>query len=268
MTEMNPVLAAKIIERTNAEFGTNKTRNNEKTLQELRCAECGGVAYMFLKSPWTLICNRKDKCDIHKNVKDLFPDIFHGIERTFPPTPDDPNRPGRIFLESRGIRQALIGLSFSYWKKVRNLNCGAVMFPVNKDAHGKMVYNGRLLNPPPGEGKTHNSGSTSGLFWSHPGRKYDPFKPVYITEGIINALSLIEAGFQAIAVLSSGQDVSKLNLDRFQNIVTAFDADRAGIVATKKWLSYFKGKRTISSILPNKGMDWNDHLYDFLGRGE
>ena len=64
------------------------------------------------------------------------------------------------------------------------------------------VYNGRIFNPPHGEGKTHNKGSTSGIFWKHPGREYDQNKFTYATEGIIDALSLWEIGEQAIAVLA------------------------------------------------------------------
>ncbi|MCL6584878.1 MAG: toprim domain-containing protein, partial [bacterium] len=128
---------------------------------------------------------------------------------------------------------------------------GGVMFKV---ADG--VYNGRIFNPPPGEGKTHNQGSTSGVVWKHPGLKYDYDKPIYIVEGIIDALSLIEIGLQAIAVLSSGQDPIKLNLSEFRNIVFAFDSDEAGASALRNWKKHYPDA---AAIMPVKG-DWNDLL--------
>ena len=112
---------------------------------------------------------------------------------------------------------------------------------------GKTIYNGRLFNPPPGEGKTHNIGSTAGLFWRHPGIKYDPEKETFVTEGIINALSLIELGHQAISVLSAGQDPTKVDLSEFPRLVFAFDPDEAGKKALKKWMQqYPNAKRRYS----------------------
>ena len=121
---------------------------------------------------------------------------------------------------------------------------------------GKTIYNGRLFNPPPGEGKTHNIGSTAGQFWRHPGINYDPEKETFVTEGIINALSLIEIGHQAIAVLSAGQDPSKVDLSKFRKLVFAFDPDEAGKRALKKWM---KAYPTADAVLPVRG-DWNDFL--------
>lgn len=266
MAEMNSQLVIKVLDEVRGRFGTSKTRNNNTTLQGLVCPACGdGSAWCYLKNPWAINCNRSNECGVSSKIKDLFPELFQGIEKLCPPVPGDPERPARVFLETRGIQQAFIRLDFAYWRDVRKSGSGAVMFPVGKDDNGKLVYNGRLFNPQKGEGKTHNSGSTSGRFWFHPGRKFNLDEPIYVTEGIINALSLIEAGYQAISVLASGQDPSKLRLDGFKNLVTAFDNDKAGIGATRRWAAYFKNRCSISAVLPDKGKDWNDHLMDARG---
>lgn len=268
MTDFKSELIAKILERLKSEYGTPKTRDNRNTLQNLRCPVCGDPsAWVYLSGPWSVNCNKSNSCGISSKARDLFPDLFKRIEDSCPPVPEDPERPARAYLESRGLRQALMGLDFAYWKNVRGLPTGAVMFPIGQDRTGKTVFNGRLFDPPAGEGKTHNAGSTSGLFWRHPGRRLDFDKPVYVVEGIIDSLSLTEAGFQSIAVLSAGQDVSKLRLDGFKQIVTAFDHDRAGITATRKWLKALRGKPgiSISSVFPDPGEDWNGILQGLHG---
>jgi predicted RecB family nuclease len=120
----------------------------------------------------------------------------------------------------------------------------------------KTIYNGRLFNPPPGEGKTHNIGSTAGLFWRHPGIKYDPEKETFVTEGIINALSLIELGYQAIAILSAGQAPARVDLSDFPKLVFAFDPDEAGKKALRKWTEKYPNAK---AVFPLRG-DWNDLL--------
>jgi hypothetical protein len=72
-------------------------------------------------------------------------------------------------------------------------------------------------------------------------------------------------GLQAVAVLSAGQDPSKIQLDGFQNLVVAFDSDKAGRDATRRWITHFEGKQNIKAILPGQGVDWNDILMDFRG---
>ncbi|BCO08796.1 hypothetical protein GF1_11720 [Desulfolithobacter dissulfuricans] len=241
-----------------SEYWTPKTRISGNTIQGLTCSVCGfvGVGWAYLSAPYSINCNRLNHCGARTKTLDLL-DIRKDIEKHFKPTRQDPQRPARAYLESRGIRQALKGLKFYYQKNVRNSGTGAVMFPIGKDEKGKTVANGRLLSPPSGVGKTHNSGSTSGIFWQHPGIEYDPYSPTYVVEGIIDALSLVEIGHQAIAVLAAGQDPKKLDLARFKKLVPAFDNDLAGARATKKWIDIYPD---MQPIMPDRGMDWNDLL--------
>jgi len=233
-----------------------RTRISGNTIQGIVCPVCGNKsAWAYSDSPMSINCNKLSSCGAHTRTLELF-NIRQDIENDYPATKSDPHRPALEYLRSRGISKAVKGLKFQYWKDVRKIS-GAVMFPIGKDEAGKTVFNGRLFNPKEGDGKTHNSGSTSGLFWQHPGIEYDPGKKTYLTEGIIDALSLLELGNQAIAVIASGQDPAKLNLSHLKNLVLAFDADQAGARATKKWLQHHP---EAEAIMPDRGQDWNDLL--------
>lgn len=267
MAKMESQFIVKILDRLKKDYSGRKLRSNNTTLQGLRCPVCGDEsAWAYLDNPFSVNCNRLNECGRNSKVRDLFPDLFLSIEKSCPPVPGDPDRPARAYLESRGLRQAMMGLSFSYWKDVRKTGSGAIMFVLGLDTNGKSIFNGRLFNPPSDSAKSHNSGSSSGVFWSHPDRKLNPEEPVYICEGIIDSLSLIEMGVQSIAILSSGQDPSKLRLGEFKKLVAAFDSDKAGQTALRRWMAYFKDRCSISGILPDKGRDWNDILIDARGQ--
>lgn len=246
---------ARIKERLQqSEYWTPKTKDNGKTISRLICPKCGdSEAWAYSAEPWAINCNRLNECGVRTKTLKLFPEIVQNIEKENPPSKEDPNRPATVYLHSRGLNESLKGLHHEYWKDIRGTGSGGVMFQV---ADG--VYNGRIFNPPHGEGKTHNKGSTSGVFWKHPEKRYIRGLEIFVTEGIINALSLWEIGFQAIAVLSAGQDPAKVNLSEFSDssLVLAFDNDKAGHQALKKWKEHFPDAR---ALLPKNG-DWNDFI--------
>ena len=257
---MSDSLVSRLQERIRkSEFWAERSRETASHFYGLVCPECRKrEAWAYVESPFAIICNRKNECGAQVRTLDLFPDVLTHIERDYAPTKEDPDRPAREYLHSRGLTaKSMKGLRFSYWKKVRKTKSGAVMFPIGTNAAGEEVWNGRLFNPPPGEGKTHNKGQTIGLFWRHPGISYDPGKSTYITEGIIDALSLIEMGLQAIAVISAGQDPSKFDLgDLAQRLVIAFDHDKAGAAGLRKWKAAYLNCTAIAT----KDGDWNDFL--------
>ena len=254
MSDIRNLLLDRIL---NSEFKTEKTKLGSKVISGLICPECGGAgrAWCYRDEPWSVNCNRLNECGARTKTLELFPEVVRNIEKDFPQTPEDPNRPAREYLKSRGINSALVGLEFEYWPNVRKTGSGAVMWPVI-NGEGQKVHNGRLLNPPKGEGKTHNRGSTTGAFWKHPNIKYDIHKEVFVTEGVLDALSLFEIGHQALAVLASGQDPSNVDLAEYHNLVFAFDNDPAGWRALRKWSGYYP---KAGAVMSSKG-DWNDFI--------
>ncbi|MFZ0944924.1 MAG: toprim domain-containing protein [Syntrophobacteraceae bacterium] len=253
-------LCNKLRERIKAsKLWCQRSRESRATLSGLRCPECGkDEAWAYRDFPAIIMCNRKNQCGIRIKVLELFPEILGNIERDYAPTQSDPHRPAREYLHSRGIGcQVLQGLRFEYRKNIRKCGSGGVLFYIGRNEAGEEVWNGRIFSPPQGTGKTHNQGGTAGLFWKHPGVAYTPDRPTYVVEGIIEALSHLEMGHQAIAALSSGQDPAKINLGGLEeNLVIAFDPDVAGAGGIKKWIAVYPDAR---AIVPIDG-DWNDFL--------
>lgn len=253
-------LGQRILERLkNSEFWTAKTRTTGATVQGLKCPACGEPsAWAYTAGPMAINCNRANQCGARTKTLELFPELRTNVERDYPATKEDPHRPAREFLLARGLPAAILkGLAFRYLANARKTGSGAVLFPVGRDNKDQEVLNGRIFNPPPGVEKAHNIGGTSGRFWRHPGHTYDPARPVWITEGIVDALSLLALGRQAVAVLASGQDPAKVDLAEFPSLVLAFDNDQAGHRAARKWkLSH----PTAEVILCDQGQDWNDLL--------
>lgn len=253
-------LAARMLDRIkHSELWTDRSRETGTSISGLRCPECGHIeAWAYKDFPARIMCNRKNQCGARVSTLELFPELLGNIEKDFAPTRDDPHRPAREYLHARGLSSKSIGgLRFEYRRDIRKTKKGGVLFFVGVNAAGEEVWNGRIFSPPPGSGKTHNQGQTAGMFWKHPGMHYHAVKPTYVVEGIIDALSLIEIGFQAIAVLSSGQDPAKIDLGGLEgNLVIAFDPDSAGAGGLKKWKNCYPDAR---AILPLSG-DWNDFL--------
>jgi hypothetical protein len=254
-------LGGKILERLkNSEWWTPSTRISGSTIQGLTCPVCGekGAAWAYQNSPMAINCNRLSQCGARTKTLELFPELRANFDQDFKPTKADPHRPAREYLLSRGIPEPLLkNLNFWYLENARNTGSGAVMFTVGKDTQGKQQANGRIFNPPAGDGKTHNISSTAGLYWRHPAFAYDPAKPVFCVEGIIDALSLLALDRQAIAVLAAGQDPAKLDLAEFPHKVLAFDNDDAGRAACRKWR---KHHQEAVVVLCDPGQDWNDLL--------
>lgn len=236
------------------------SRVTPRTIQNLICPVCSDKsAYAFTEAPFAVCCNKKNSCGINTPIQEainLQPfDFAQFASKT------DRHAPAREYLRARGINYALHGLAYEYWPKCRQNRNGAVMFPVGTDEKGKTVHCGRLFRPGPNEGKTHFTGSTSGLFWQHPGLDYSGSTPVSICEGIITALSLIELTHEpAVAVLSSGTRPDKLNLPQSWTVRLCFDPDPAGISATRTWSKYYPQAEVWLPDHPGKSKDWNDIL--------
>jgi hypothetical protein len=252
-------LTEKLAEKIRSKYWTSRSKQAGDYFQGLRCPECSQAeAWAYARSPFSINCNRKNECGTRSATLGLFPELLEDVEKDNPPTSDDPHKPARTFLQHRGLSKSLDGLRFEYRRNIRKTGSGGVMFYVGENGTGP-VWNGRLFNPPRGEGKTHNQGSTAGMFWRHPAFTYDiPQERVFVTEGIIDALSLIEMGHQAIAVLSSGADPSKLDFGDIStdNLTIAFDADSAGAGGLRKWKECYP---EAAAIVPISG-DWNDLL--------
>ena len=243
----------------NSGYWTEKTREVGKYIERLICPECGEPeAYAHRDKPFAIICNRQNSCGAVTKTIPLL-NVAADFEARCQPTPRDRNRPAREFLRMRGLPDALLKKTkFEYRHQTREGCGGGVFFRVGQ------TWSGRLFNPPSGEGKTHTFSPLNGQFWHLAPEEYSKDKPLYITEGIINALSLFAMGYQAVALVAAATDPAKFDLAKLQamgsQLVLAFDGDTAGAGYTKRWTAYLKEKEAeFSAILPRKG-DWNDLL--------
>lgn len=256
-------LSDKIMERLKAsQYWNARTRISGNTIQGIVCPVCGDKSAWgyapgpSVSNPMAICCNKQNTCGVITKTMELF-NIDLNIEKEYPATPEDKHRPAREYLKSRGLKTSLESLPFEYWPKVRKLlTTGAVMFPIQSPGENT-VYNGRLINPKESDGKTHNSGSTTGAFWMHQGVEYDQNQNTFVTEGIIDSLSLIELGFQSIAILAAGQDPQKIKLPPLGKLVFFFDPDLAGAKALARWKKTYP---EADSIMCDKGKDCNDLL--------
>jgi len=228
-----------------------------KYIENIICPECQRPeAFAYSASPLAIICHRNNKCGETTAITRVFPNLLSSIEERYPATETDPHLPAKRFLSIRGIEKAAEGLNFKYIKNCRGLGVGGILFYVGVNSAGKEVWNGRIFNPPKGEQKGHGFGSQEGLYWQHPALSYDYSKPTYVTEGVIDALALIEMGFQAIAVLASKRDPANIDLSMWKELIFAFDNDSAGWKAHRNWHKKHPDMQHV--CLPHG--DWNDLL--------
>lgn len=255
MAHANEVLSA----LKNSQYWCKKTRESGSAINGIICPACGQPeAFCYAERPFSIFCHRNSDCGVTTKTLSLFPDIFANIDKKYKPTKEDPLKPAKKFLELRGIPEFYLkGVEYKYQENIRSCGSGGVMFFVGKGGDGGKVYNGRIFSPPHGEDKSHNQGKTKGMVWHHPKVNYDKDQVVYVVEAIIDALSLIAMGFNAVAILASGADPKGSNLSRFGKPVFAFDNDVAGQKGLKRWAKAYPSSDAI--MLP-KGQDYNDFI--------
>ena len=243
-------------------FWQTRSRTTPNTIQNLICPACGDkTAFAYTKSPLAVVCNRKSACGISTKMPEILNLKPVDFAKKYAST-SDPHRPAREYLKTRGLNNSLRGLEYEFWPKARGNSGGAVMFKIGTDKEGKQVYNGRLLRPGQ-DGKTHNKNSTAGLIFRHPAINYSrQSKPICLTEGVIDCLSLIEAGQPAVAILSAGTKPGSLNIPQSWKIRICFDADRAGLQAISNYKLCFPEAEVLLPDRPGGTKDWNDILLE------
>lgn len=113
----------------------SRSRESGNKFSGMKCPECGRYdAWAYSDFPVTIICSHHNTCGSRVGAFELFPDLRQNIEKTFKPTADDPHRPAREYLYSRGLSwNTLSGLRFEYWENIRGTGSGGVMFYVGQE---------------------------------------------------------------------------------------------------------------------------------------
>jgi len=247
----------------NKEVYRNLKRDNPKSTETsthidgLKCPVCGkNGGFAHRDSPMAIMCHRSNKCGATTPIKLVYPELWQDLAKQYPLTPTDNKATARAYLESRGLNPELIEFKQGYVGNHQTLviEHDGVKFQRLIDYKDKKD----------GKGKNRLTPYKDKVFET---KGVKDSETVFIVEGVINALSLEQAGQAAIATYSSGAIPETYYATHERIIfVLAFDNDTAGIKGIQKTIDLFQllhaeGNETSYKIaLPPKGKDWNDLL--------
>jgi hypothetical protein len=209
-----------------------KAKRTGNTINFITCPICGRPeAYINFDKGFCILCHRLNNCGAKVNIKEIYPELYQDFNKRFPVTPKNPNATATAYLQSRGVNTD--NLEY-YQGKVtdQGKNYTTVYFKL-----AEKVTNHRLIDYT-GKNKTRNFGSYKGLVYEAIANDTDD---IYITEGIINAISLMQSGYNSIAIISSVTVPKEYYLKhKDKTFILAFDNDKAGKSATDKHIKFFK----------------------------
>ena len=235
-----------------------KAKESGACLNGLRCPACGkNEAFTYLDKPFSLICHRNNHCGINTPIKSVYPELWQDLAKRYPPTPKDKKATARAYLESRKLNTAL----FKFEQSTHQVN--GKTYPTVKFTFAGLVQH-RLIDYL-GKDKNRTIGSYTGKVYEaliDVTKNQDNGLRVFITEGIIDALSWKQAGHSAIATLSSGHCPREyFEQYKGKHYVLGFDNDKAGHEAIAKHIALFSELSIDYSVfLPPIGKDANDLL--------
>lgn len=246
-------------------------KRSGKHLSQGRCPECGKKElHTHVDRPYSVKCNRINSCGYEETIRDLYPDLYEHFTKKYPPTEQDPNTTAKHYLSiARGFDVSKLDGWFEQGMRFdadSNTTTATVKFWLDQENN---VFWERLIDYADTFGKkAHFQGSYGGLWWKPPAMKHiDPERPLYLVEGIFDAIAIWSCGQQAVSLMSSNNYPHKMlsNLDKKQTLIWALDNNLAGISAAKKFKKRAQNDGFEAFVaIPNTTRDWND-LY--ISRG-
>ena len=267
-----PERIEEILAAIQAALGGDRT---ETKLSGVLCPGCrdeGREAYVFTDNPHVIHCPRGNHCMPSHRTRDV-PELSHlyqNFSKRHPASKADPHATARAWLEQvRGLDVAsLTGrlgpdwFSQGVWTDQRGEFKGMAMPTVFFTfGPGRKIKNHRIMEPPAGCKKTRTFPAFKGHCWALGAVERGQ---VWVTEGVIDALSLVQGGISAVASIASGVVPTEwlAQLDPAKNsIVIAYDGDKAGREGRAKLAAAAKMHGlTVAHAEPPPGQDWNDCL--------
>ena len=273
MSDMSPELRGRVLPRILADYGF-KPSADKKWLNQGKCPACGKrELFTSAENPWVLRCGRVNKCGQEFSVRDLYPEEFRDFTKRFEATPQNPTATADAYMrEARGLsvmRMKGYYTQEKWWSSQANGGTATVRFYLPNSTS----YMERFVDPVEvvkSDGsrevrKQNFNGPHAGLWWCPPDIALQAGDEVWITEGIIDAISLWQNGVKAVAILSCGNYPTHAltQTPDGKNIhwVWALDNDKAGKNAIRKHVARMRkdGYECSAAIAPAKSKcDWND----------
>ncbi|WP_372941462.1 toprim domain-containing protein [Shewanella sp.] len=269
---MNAKLREEVVTRLLRDFDF-KT-NNKDFFQQGRCPTCGKKElYTSATSPWVLRCGRLNKCGDEFHIKDLYPELFESWSDRYKPTPQNKNASADAYLrDGRGFDISKIKNWYtqgSYYCPERKIGTATVKFQLPNGASWE-----RFIDKPQrfGKMKANFVGTFKGYWWQPPSGIPTDTKEIWLTEGIFDAISLIQSGITAVSLMTCNNypaaSLDELKRAYFEKnrplpcLVFALDDGKAGESFTRKFVNYArKSGFTANAAQPPKGkvkLDWNE----------
>lgn len=264
---MNPELKRQIEERLSSEFSL-KLDTDRKRWKKGTCPHCGKpTLWAWADKPWTVQCDRENKCEYTDTVKNLFPDLFESYSNRFKEAlKTDPKAAAKAYLdEARGLNwlycDAFTQEVFAY----NNMSSATVRF---KFLNG---YWERLIDKPERFGDMKARFMPGLKFKGHAWHKSDidfaKIKELWVVEGIFDALALGHNGITAISAMTA-HNYPALTLEQVFKVnpkielIIALDNDEVG---QKSILSFIQkareqGFKNVGAAITgfDSKKDWND----------
>lgn len=259
-----------VIRRLVRDFGL---KEREKYLQQGECPRCGKKEmYISTEKPFLLKCGRENNCGHEISIRSLYPDLFENWSRRYQSTPASPDAAADAYLsEGRGLNISRFKGCYRQGAFARDgLGTATVRFTLSNGSKWE-----RFIDEPErfGKQKANFIGAYAGHWWEPPGMDLREADNIWITEGIFNAMSLVQSGQFAVATLSSNNYPSVLlamlaeaipEPDKRPRLIWAFDNDRAGRSHITKFAQRAETDGwKVSAALPSENagkLDWNDLL--------
>lgn len=278
---MDATLLSEITVRLTREYGFKEEKGY---LRKGTCPKCGKKEYYTnAAKPFVLRCPRLDKCGHSEHVKEIYSDLFESWSDRHPQQPENPNAAADAYLrDGRGFAIDLLKGWYTqehYWNPELQIGSATVRF-----ALPGIGYWERLIDRPQrfGKRKATFRGSYQGTWWQPPNLSIKAGEDLWITEGIFDAIALIQNGIPAVSALTcynypelplKAMAVQFADQER-PRLVFAFDRGRAGEDNTKIFVkrAIAAGWNATAAQPPFNGgrkQDWNDlHQDEKLGKEE
>lgn len=274
---MNKDIIDSVVSRLQQDY---QLRQKGAYLREGVCPECQKKElFISATEPHNLKCGRENHCGWSCKTRDLYPDLFQTLAERYPATSRDPHATAKAYLKyQRGIDPALLAGQFEQGQRYEQHatsepnSTDTVRFFLSAD---KSVWWERFITPIETREKpkkSHFNGKFKGQWWQPSGFNPQRGERVFLVEGVLDALSLIQSGFKAVALMTSGNwpDAAiQAHLGQGVQWVLGLDNDKTGKRYNLEFFNKLEqlGERVEVCLAPDKDKrDWNDLLKASGGR--